>query len=51
MIFSNETRIIESQSRIAQCTLHRETPTYFLLGTVFNNTERNDGGLGHSGTK
>ena len=41
--------IIEPQSRIAQCTLHREINTEFILGTVVDNTERGEGGLGHSG--
>lgn len=40
---------IEPQSRVAQCTLHREVPTSFLLGDVIDNTDRGDGGLGHSG--
>ena len=46
---SNNTITIEPQSRIAQCTLHRETNTSFILGTVVDNTDRGDGGLGHSG--
>ena len=41
---------IEPQSRIAQCTLHRETLTRFYLGPVIDNTSRSEGGLGHSGT-
>ena len=48
---SNESIIIPPQSRIAQCTLHRETNTSFMLGRVVNNTNRGDGGLGHSGEK
>lgn len=41
---------IEPQSRIAQCTLHREINTNFMIGDVVDNTDRGEGGLGHSGT-
>ena len=40
---------IEPQSRIAQCSLHREIPAYFGYGDVIDNTDRGDGGLGHTG--
>ena len=40
---------IEAQSRIAQCTLHREVQTSFVCGKVIDNTSRSDGGLGHTG--
>lgn len=47
--FSDEPKIIEAQSRIAQCTLHRIVPIAFYEYPVNMNTDRSDGGLGHSG--
>ena len=48
---SDKPRIIEPQSRIAQCTLHRIINTNFSLSKVHNNTKRGENGLGSTGEK
>jgi len=49
---SNVNQSIKLGSRIAQTTLHEVIPTeFFLTKDDLSKTERNDGGLGHSGVE